>query len=1169
MSIDFDAIARAEHCDATQLRNAMPLLEQGYLPPFLARYRRDELGGLSEATLWALRDAVRQQARLNARRQDLQQRWERTAIGDSAIKHAIQNAESLCVLERLNRHLRGEPTEKPSPAMVLAARVLSPEPDDPADPEALAARLVPEEAQAAIQGLDKALTERLTNDPRIIYRGVRWLENNAKIRIEKITDPTARESTPPDEQQADAKPPADKPSEPEPQPTELSLGSSPQSESADGTSQSPTPETATVESSMPETAAVETPLTETTVAAKDATTGTETDGQAAAGQTAEQGGDRSIQSPAAELNPDDPLAQYPAVSAKEKKQKGTSASQTIALTGGKKKKVSARQKRRQWLAGVLQPLAGKSFTSGKLTSFQKLMLGRALRGQLTQCSFEYRADVLTSYLQNFAAKLNSQLGPRLQAIVAANEQVIRQTCESAWWDEVLDQAATRLVSILASHLRKQVLRQSVDARVVMSIDAIGPQTVALAIVAADGTLLASEDLPCQLSPAARQQTVTRLGELVHRYHVDLIVVSNGPVRRSMLILLNELLEQSQPGSVRWSLAERSGADLYAGSPIGNREMPETPRRFRAATWLAFQVLAPAQALTKVDPARLRLGSYQRELSDDALADALSSILVSSASSDGVDVNKVDVSWLARLPGMNAALAEQIVELREGGKLQSRDDLEALPWPLAVDRNQALPFLRVFGSSNTLDGTLIHPHDYLLAEKLMNALEIPAPPAYPPGYVAPEKPSPTTDAVVPPSDPTSPEASPASNHPESQTADGQTADGQTAEVHDGSGEGGAGDPADALAGEDIDLPLEGFQPKKTPAEPEESVISPPVVEPYRHPFPENQEMDRRIKEWQVGRQRAKQIVHWLCDPFSRGPVASEPATAAMERIPKLSNLQPGTKVAGIVVSVAGFGVFVELGPDCNGLIHVSRLSERFVEDMNEVVQVGDVIVAWVQEVDLKRRRVALSAIPPERQAQMDRNRGGSRYRDSGRGARGRSGRGDGGQQHKDAQGQSVGKTNQRFGAGEKGKGQRPQSDQRGVRGRGRGRDRRENRDDKPRVYTKVAAAKPPAAPISEAMVRGDEPLRSFGDLAQFFQKKSTPDTAKSETAPPSVDAVVDQTTPTPVVQPVDSGASSGPKRDDAPEPQPSSTGDQSQASAPGAIPEQDGTPQSDQNRESAS
>ena len=63
--------------------------------------------------------------------------------------------------------------------------------------------------------------------------------------------------------------------------------------------------------------------------------------------------------------------------------------------------------------------------------------------------------------------------------------------------------------------------------------------------------------------------------------------------------------------------------------------------------------------------------------------------------------------------------------------------------------------------------------------------------------------------------------------------------------------------------------------------------------------------------------------------------------------------------GVVTNVANFGAFVDIGVHQDGLVHVSQLADRFVKDPREVVKAGDIVKVRVVEVDLKRRRIALS------------------------------------------------------------------------------------------------------------------------------------------------------------------------------------------------------------------
>lgn len=77
------------------------------------------------------------------------------------------------------------------------------------------------------------------------------------------------------------------------------------------------------------------------------------------------------------------------------------------------------------------------------------------------------------------------------------------------------------------------------------------------------------------------------------------------------------------------------------------------------------------------------------------------------------------------------------------------------------------------------------------------------------------------------------------------------------------------------------------------------------------------------------------------------------------IEKISDLKPGMTLEGTVTNVAAFGAFVDVGVHQDGLVHISELADRFVKDPHEVVKVGDVVKVRVKDVDVERKRVALT------------------------------------------------------------------------------------------------------------------------------------------------------------------------------------------------------------------
>ena len=74
---------------------------------------------------------------------------------------------------------------------------------------------------------------------------------------------------------------------------------------------------------------------------------------------------------------------------------------------------------------------------------------------------------------------------------------------------------------------------------------------------------------------------------------------------------------------------------------------------------------------------------------------------------------------------------------------------------------------------------------------------------------------------------------------------------------------------------------------------------------------------------------------------------------------MKDLKPGMVLSGTVRNVIDFGVFVDIGVHQDGLVHVSQVADRFVKDPRDVVKAGDIVKVKVVDVDLKRRRIALT------------------------------------------------------------------------------------------------------------------------------------------------------------------------------------------------------------------
>lgn len=91
----------------------------------------------------------------------------------------------------------------------------------------------------------------------------------------------------------------------------------------------------------------------------------------------------------------------------------------------------------------------------------------------------------------------------------------------------------------------------------------------------------------------------------------------------------------------------------------------------------------------------------------------------------------------------------------------------------------------------------------------------------------------------------------------------------------------------------------------------------------------------------------------------------------EGVESLNDLQPGMQLEGIVTNVTNFGAFVDIGVHQDGLVHISQLANRFVKDPHELVKAGDIVQVRVTEVDLQRKRIALSMKDEQAQPRSER------------------------------------------------------------------------------------------------------------------------------------------------------------------------------------------------------
>jgi protein Tex len=116
------------------------------------------------------------------------------------------------------------------------------------------------------------------------------------------------------------------------------------------------------------------------------------------------------------------------------------------------------------------------------------------------------------------------------------------------------------------------------------------------------------------------------------------------------------------------------------------------------------------------------------------------------------------------------------------------------------------------------------------------------------------------------------------------------------------------------------------------------------------------------ELTIGELTLKDIIDALVRP-ERDPRDDLPRPLLKKDVLKLEDLKAGMELQGTVRNVVDFGAFVDIGVKQDGLVHISKLSNRFVKHPLDIVSVGDVVTVWVDSVDMKKGRVALTMMAP--------------------------------------------------------------------------------------------------------------------------------------------------------------------------------------------------------------
>jgi uncharacterized protein len=282
--------------------------------------------------------------------------------------------------------------------------------------------------------------------------------------------------------------------------------------------------------------------------------------------------------------------------------------------------------------------------------------------------------------------------------------------------QLREAAETEAIGVFARNLRDLLLAAPAGDTPVLGIDPGLRTGCKVAVVTATGTLAATETIYPHAPQRRWDSARERLVQLAGDYGVTLVAVGNGTASRETEELAKAVA--ADVGGPQAVMVSEAGASVYSASETAAREFPDLDVSLRGAVSIARRLQDPLAELVKIEPKSIGVGQYQHDVNQTQLARTLDAVVEDCVNAVGVDLNTASASLLARVAGLNAGLAERIIEHRDAhGPFPNRNALKRVSRLGEKTFEQAAGFLRIRNGDTPLDASGVHPEAYPVVERI--------------------------------------------------------------------------------------------------------------------------------------------------------------------------------------------------------------------------------------------------------------------------------------------------------------------------------------------------------------------------------------------------------------------------------------------------------------------
>ena len=306
------------------------------------------------------------------------------------------------------------------------------------------------------------------------------------------------------------------------------------------------------------------------------------------------------------------------------------------------------------------------------------------------------------------------------AAADAYDRLIAPSMEREVRASLTEEASEGAIGQFALNLKPLLMQPPVKGFVTMGLDPGYRMGCKVAVVDGTGKVLDTTVVYPTHGEKQKAECLKKLGELIKKDHVRHIAIGNGTASRETEAMTVELIAGlGKDAGVSYAIVNEAGASVYSASPLAAAEFPDFDVNLRSAVSIARRLQDPLAELVKIEPKSIGVGQYQHDMPEKRLTEALDGVVEDCVNAVGVDVNTASVPLLARVSGLNAGTAANVVKYREeNGSFTSRSELLKVPKLGVKAFEQCAGFLRVPESREILDNTAVHPESYQAAEKLL-------------------------------------------------------------------------------------------------------------------------------------------------------------------------------------------------------------------------------------------------------------------------------------------------------------------------------------------------------------------------------------------------------------------------------------------------------------------